>query len=374
MVAQPSAVLRYPSAVLARASVKSHHPALRRQASAQSAARYQIGVRALQFVAAGLGGAVVAMAVLKYEDSRRAAPAFEPERNATVVHRKAPPKSPARVYQEQETIDDLPEGGVAWNYPRAVQTVRFLSPGSRVAATAPPETSEPEAGFQLASLTTTKVGGFVAFSGAGKNAEQGAAETEHKFVAPRKGVGVLMQEVDEYLWEVYLRSPVKKDGAGDFTWKDPAAAKRVKMTMPDYVIGGMDPDFREQLYHAGRAMDAAGHNWTMLSAFRDDYRQGLASGFKARVGNSLHGGSRAVGGYGNGRAADITIVGGNNDDLWDWIDDNGAKYGLYRPMPDNDPAHVQSRGDWRKLAGSLRTARVKETGKTKVVAEAAPKR
>ena len=52
------------------------------------------------------------------------------------------------------------------------------------------------------------------------------------------------------------------------------------------------------------------------------------------------------------------------------LDDNGAKYGLYRPMPDNDPAHTQSRGDWRKLANTLRTARVKETGldKTKVVA------
>jgi len=107
---------------------------------------------------------------------------------------------------------------------------------------------------------------------------------------------VLMEDVDQYLWEVYQRSPIKKDNAGDFTWKDPAAAKRVNMSLPDYVIGGMDPDFREQLYHAGRAMDAAGLKWTMLSAFRDDYRQRLASGFKARTGNSLHGGSRATGG------------------------------------------------------------------------------
>ena len=54
----------------------------------------------------------------------------------------------------------------------------------------------------------------------------------------------------------------------------------------------MDPDFREQLYHAGRAMDAAGIRWSILSAFRDDYRQSIASGFKARTGNSLHGALR----------------------------------------------------------------------------------
>jgi hypothetical protein len=31
------------------------------------------------------------------------------------------------------------------------------------------------------------------------------------------------------------------------------------------VIGGMDPEFQEQLYHAGRAMDAAGLQWSMLT-------------------------------------------------------------------------------------------------------------
>ena len=105
-----------------------------------------------------------------------------------------------------------------------------------------------------------------------------------------------MEDVDQYLWEVYQRAPVKKDGTGDFTWKDPAAANRMHLTLKDYVIRGMDADFREQLYHAGHAMDAAGLRWSMLSAFRDDYRQTLASGFKARTGNSLHGGSRATGG------------------------------------------------------------------------------
>jgi hypothetical protein len=170
-----------------------------------------------------------------------------------------------------------------------------------------------------------------------------------------------LDEVAQYLWEVYQRQPVKKDGSGDFTWKDPAAAKRLNITLADYVIGGMDPDFREQLYHAGRAMDAAGLQWSMLSAFRDDYRQRLASGFKARVGNSLHGGSRRTGGYGHGRAIDITLA--DNPDaaetVWRWIDAHGAKYGLSRPMPGYDPAHIQSRGDYHVMAMSLRQARIR---------------
>src|ERR1700721_585778 len=32
-----------------------------------------------------------------------------------------------------------------------------------------------------------------------------------------------MAAVDDYLWQVYMREPVKKDNSGDFTWKDPAA-------------------------------------------------------------------------------------------------------------------------------------------------------
>ena len=168
----------------------------------------------------------------------------------------------------------------------------------------------------------------------------------------------VMEDVDQYLWEVYQRAPIKKDGTGDFTWKDPAAAKRMGKAMPAYVIGGMDPDFREQLYHAGRAMDAAGLQWSMLSAFRDDYRQTLASGFKARTGNSLHGGSRATGGYGHGRAADVVNISGDNSAVWRWIDRNGAKYGLLRPMPGADPAHIQPRGAWHNIAIAMRENRV----------------
>jgi hypothetical protein len=187
-----------------------------------------------------------------------------------------------------------------------------------------------------------------------------------------------MDEVEQYLWEVYQRAPVKKDGAGDFTWKDPAAAKRFGLSMPTYVISGMDPDFREQVYHMGKALDRAGIKWAILSAFRDDYRQKLASGFKARAGNSLHGGSRRTGGYGHGRAVDLVGAEDNTEDVWDWIDKHGSKYGLHRPMRKADPAHVQSKGDWRKLALGLREARVriaqargvKQTANSKALASA----
>ncbi len=178
-------------------------------------------------------------------------------------------------------------------------------------------------------------------------------------IAPqKKRAAGKMDEVDEYLWEVYRRSPTKRDSAGDFTWKDPVAAERFGMSMPAYVIGGMDPDFREQLYHAGRAMDAAGIRWSILSAFRDDYRQSIASGFKARTGNSLHGGSARTGGYGHGQAVDVTAEDGHADAVWRWIDRNGEKFGLHRPMPGADPPHIQPRGSWHDLALALRHARL----------------
>jgi hypothetical protein len=154
--------------------------------------------------------------------------------------------------------------------------------------------------------------------------------------------------------------PIKHDSGGDFTWKDQAAAKRMGLSLPAYVIGGMDPDFREQLYHAGKAMDAAGIHWSMLSAFRDDWRQQVASGFKAHTGNSVHGGSRATGGYGHGRAVDVTSVDDKDEEVWHWVDAHGAKFGLRRPMPGVDPAHIQAGGDWHRMAVAMREGRASE--------------
>ena len=165
-------------------------------------------------------------------------------------------------------------------------------------------------------------------------------------------------EVGQYLWEVYKRAPIKSDRTGNFTWKDPEAAKRLGMSTPEYVIGGMDADFREQLYHAGKAMDEAGIKWTILSAFRDDYRQSLAAGYRAGVRNSLHGGSVRTGGYGRGRAVDVASENDDVESVWKWFDAHGARFGLHRPMKVADAGHVQPQGAWRKIAAELRTARV----------------
>jgi hypothetical protein len=150
----------------------------------------------------------------------------------------------------------------------------------------------------------------------------------------------------------------KIDGHGDFTWKDIVAADVWGLSMKDYVVGGMDADFRELLFAAGRAMDMAGIDWTILSGFRDDFRQALASGFRARGGNSFHGGSAATGGYGHGCAADLASSDGLSDNkVWNWLDRHSQQFGLHRPLPGADPAHVQPIAGWRQLAEKLRDER-----------------
>jgi hypothetical protein len=180
--------------------------------------------------------------------------------------------------------------------------------------------------------------------------------------------------IDEYLWSLYERTPkidtnklttrikttVKKKGkkrtitktltkyvVADFTWKDPIAAQKAGMSLKDYVIGGMDRRFRLKLYHALRAMDDAGFMPGITSAFRDDYRQSIASGNKAASDSSYHGGSRR-GGYGRGLAADVVSVKGetrlqrfaSSIELWKWIDAHEKELGIGRPYLDRDPPHV----------------------------------
>ena len=343
------------------------------------AARHRKLAFPVTLTASAVAGALTTSAVLDWQDSKSVRPAIEPVRNETVVYlqKRAPMANPEQgdsqhPYTVQvEASDEIDDGDIPSNFPRAVQTVKFISSDGPVETSAvAPETGGP------VRRALVKIGRFVAFApkdGAEVDGDKGSTP-------PHKRTGSVMDEVDDYLWEVYQRVPIKKDGTGDFTWKDPTAAKHAGLAMQDYVIGGMDPEFREQLYHAGRAMDAAGLQWSMLSAFRDDYRQGLASGFKASVGNSLHGGSRRTGGYGHGRAIDITGAEGKESEVWHWIDAHGAKYGLHRPLPGPDPAHIQQRGDSHKIALALREARTgvastdkgtSDKGKTRKTAVAA---
>ena len=88
------------------------------------------------------------------------------------------------------------------------------------------------------------------------------------------------------------------------------------MPMMDYVIGGMDRSFKLKLFHTLHAAEEAGLSPGITSAFRDDYRQSIASGLKAATDRSYHGGSFR-GGYGHGLAADVVSVkGGTRAQRW----------------------------------------------------------
>jgi hypothetical protein len=180
--------------------------------------------------------------------------------------------------------------------------------------------------------------------------------------------------IDRYLWELYQRTPkedtvkeherrkvtvrkrnktvtVTRDFVKlvpeDFAWKDPKAAEKAGMPILDYVIGGMDRSFKLKLYYTLRAAEQAGLSPGITSAFRDDYRQSIASGLKAATDRSYHGGSFR-GGYGHGLAADVVSVKGGTqaerwtatESLWKWIDAHGKEFGIGRPYLDRDPPHL----------------------------------
>ena len=198
--------------------------------------------------------------------------------------------------------------------------------------------------------------------------------------------------IDQYLFALYERTPkedtiketerrkvtVKRKGKmvtvtrsftrlvdNNFTWKDPKAAERVGMSMSDYVIGGMDKSFKMKLFYMLQAAENAGLQPGITSAFRDDYRQSIASGLKAASNRSFHGGSLR-GGYGHGLAADIVSINGATRDqryhsseaLWKWVDANGQQYGVGRPYLRFDPPHVGpiSGPEYVSRRGGTRTA------------------
>ena len=180
--------------------------------------------------------------------------------------------------------------------------------------------------------------------------------------------------IDQYLWALYQRTPkedtikvqelrkvtVKRKGKTvtvtktftkavdeDFAWKDPKAAEKAGMPMMDYVIGGMDRSFKLKLFHMLHAAEEARLSPGITSAFRDDYRQSIASGLKAATDRSYHGGSFR-GGYSHGLAADVVSVDGgtrtqrliSTEKLWKWIDAHENEFGIGRPYLDRDPPHV----------------------------------
>lgn len=245
-----------------------------------------------------------------------------------------------------------------------------------VSETAPAPAPEPV--IKLASADPTEIVTIDALSPAA--IVTGRAPAASKASPPADTVAVLDECfvmdacIDRYLWALYQRTAkedsikveerrpvtVKRKGKTvtvmrsftklvdeDFGWKDPKAAEHAGMSMMDYVIGGMDRSFKRKLFRTLLAAEAAGLSPGITSAFRDDYRQSIASGLKAASDRSYHGGSTR-GGYGHGMAADIVSTAGNNraqrwvstEILWKWVDANGKALGIGRPYLGRDPPHV----------------------------------
>ena len=246
--------------------------------------------------------------------------------------------------------------------PPAAQPDRRYSRVDRFSANQPPENPpQQEAKTIVAALEPA-------------DASQGDASQAATAAEVRDECLVASSCVDHYLWTLYQRAP-KEDSVKieeqrkvtvkkkhkmvtvtrtftklvdeDFSWKDPKAAEHAGMLLDNYVIGGMDRDFKVKLVQMLRAADAAGLSPGITSAFRDDYRQSIASGLKAADNRSYHGGSLR-GGYGHGLAADIVSVNGatraerqtSSEALWKWVDAHGKEFGIGRPYLDRDPPHV----------------------------------
>ncbi|WP_128925422.1 hypothetical protein [Bradyrhizobium guangxiense] len=259
--------------------------------------------------------------------------------------------------------------------PPAPQISLEPAPEPVVSEAAPAAAPEP---VKLASADPTEIVTTDALSPA---AITGAPVTPVSKASPPADTVAVLDEcfvmdacIDRYLWTLYQRTAkedsikvqerravtVKRKGKTvtvmrtftklvdeDFGWKDPKAAEHASMSMMDYVIGGMDKSFKQKLFRTLLAAEAAGLSPGITSAFRDDYRQSIASGLKAASDRSYHGGS-SRGGYGHGMAADIVSTQGNNraqrwvstEILWKWVDANGKAYGIGRPYLGRDPPHV----------------------------------
>lgn len=292
-------------------------------------------------------------------------------------------------------------------------------PAPQISPEPAPSVSEPPPApalepFKLASADPTEIVATDALSPA--TIASGSAPVASKASPPADTVAVLDECfvvdacIDRYLWALYQRTPkedsikvqerravtVKRKGKTvtvmrsftklvdeDFGWKDPKAAEHAGMSMMDYVIGGMDKSFKRKLFRTLLAAEAAGLSPGITSAFRDDYRQSIASGLKAASDRSYHGGSTR-GGYGHGMAADIVSTQGSNraqrwvstEILWKWVDTNGKAFGIGRPYLGRDPPHVGPI-DGQEYISRRGTAERKEAanakpGKVRAAAHAKP--
>jgi len=241
-----------------------------------------------------------------------------------------------------------------------------VEPAVRLALADPSEMLSPDTASEIAPQQSEKAAVASPKSGTAKPPVDTTEVLDECFVADIC--------IDRYLWALYQRTPkedtvkeeehrkvtVRKRGKlvtvtrtitrhidEEFSWKDRKAAERAGMSMIDYVFGGVDQSFRRRLFYMLHAAEESGLSPGITSAFRDDYRQSIASGLKAANDRSYHGGS-SRGGYGHGLAADVVSVKGetraqrqaSSEAFWKWIDAHGKEFGIGRPYLDHDPPHV----------------------------------
>ncbi len=149
----PSGVARAPR----RSAPSRARPAIARHSSTTSANTasassrrgrgfFPRGVRWLKLAAAVLAAALVGLAILNNQDSPSAVSGFEPSRNETVIYRHATPrKLDARV-----APGDAMDYAAPSNYPRTVQTVRFVNTDPQAVDEAAAETARGSAWLPIA--------------------------------------------------------------------------------------------------------------------------------------------------------------------------------------------------------------------------------
>ncbi|HEU4356975.1 MAG TPA: hypothetical protein VFR54_00825, partial [Xanthobacteraceae bacterium] len=152
-----------------------------------------------KLAAGAAAAAMVALAIMNYQDGERSVSGYESANNETVVYRRAAPA-------QSQSAEPADQGGeTSSQYQRPVQTIRFVNPDPPLSITA--------AAREMIKRALIKVGAFVAFP------SRQSAEPESAELRRKRGT-VVLDEIDGYLWDVYQRSPIKKDSSGDFTWKD----------------------------------------------------------------------------------------------------------------------------------------------------------
>lgn len=288
-----------------------------------------------------------------------------------------PPEAPAAQLASADPTEMMPAASPA---PQVAPEPAPVASEAKAETKAEPEVEAEPTPEPTVKLASADPGDVVPQDALSPAAIASGPVTESKAAPPADTVAVLDECfamdacIDRYLWTLYQRTPkedsikvedrravtIKRKGKmvtvmrsftklvdEDFAWKDPKAADHAKMALMDYVIGGMDKSFKQKLFRMMLAAEAAGLSPGITSAFRDDYRQEIASGLKAASNRSYHGGSLR-GGYGHGLAADIVSTKGDNraqrwastEVLWKWVDTNGKALGIGRPYLDHDPPHV----------------------------------